>query len=236
MERCTENPRNVLTTYNGTHNHPGKTTHSARDQSLPPVNVRETAEETLSSSSPGSTGSITYQDGLHGPLRSPVSLTNYVPPYLLDHMFTNALFETQRWPNLLPGASVLSQRNIDLLRMRQFYMMQYQTQYPILSNMLNLMRNYVARPPLLDPSVALLTAQNFGMRPKLPGSSVFDQQASRSASLSMQQQLLLQVQEMMGEKLFEGCQKPSDVKPSTEVHHEGVENVDVGDPEHGPPL
>jgi hypothetical protein len=166
VERCTENPRNVLTTYHGTHSHPGSSSHSAREYFITPV---LNAEETTLKSSSAPTS-------LFGPHPVP---SNYIPPTLFDRMVTSAFLEP--WPNPAAEAS-------DLLKMHQFFLLQYQAQYPLLTNMLNMMRN--PRPPLmLDPSLALLAAQNYGMRRQanlssLPNPTV-DQQASRSTPLSM---------------------------------------------------
>lgn len=238
MERCTDNPRNVLTTYDGIHDHPGNPRLGAREF-VPPVNAGENAEEILTSSAPGTTPIGHHDVGLLGPRRLSVP-SNYVPPNLLDQMLASALFEPERWPNPAPpvlGASV-SQRNIDLLRMHQFFMMQYQSQYPFLSNMLNLMRNYtLAPPPFVDPSLTLLAAQNYGMRSRQgipesssrPPNSAFGPQASRSTVLSRAQQRLLRIQELMGERLLGERKSPQASEPSTE-HREGVENLDLGDP------
>ncbi len=99
MERCTENPLNVLTTYDGIHSHPGKQSHSAGESVLPLINARENADsENLASMSTAPiTAPITHQDGqLLGPLDLPTLPSNYVSPELFKHMLTNALSEPEK--------------------------------------------------------------------------------------------------------------------------------------------
>ena len=75
--------------------------------------------------------------------------------------------------------------------MHQFFLLQYQAQYPLLTNMLNMMRN--PRPPLmLDPSLALLAAQNYGMRGQANLSSL--------PNPTVDQQRLLRMQELMSQQ------------------------------------
>lgn len=179
MERCTENPHNVLTTYDGKHNHPKSSSPSMRE-SIPEEHVQDLP------SAP-----IRPHDGYLGPpARLPPS--NYLSQTLLDHMF--------------------SQGNINLLRAQQLFMLQQcQRQYPFFSGMLNLMQNYpLAQSPILDPRLALLFAQNYGMRLRAQANSdrsaaiaAAQQQALRSAApLSRAQHRLLWMQELMGENRY----------------------------------
>lgn len=222
VERCTENPRNVLTTYDGKHNHPKlNPSPSMRESPSPPGNAPSAHVEDLPSSAP-----IRHHEGFPGPPRLPPS--NYMSHNLLDHMLTGALDRT-RWPNPPPqvggppGASLSQQRNnINLLRAQQLqFMLRYQTQYPFLSSMLNLMHNYsLAQPPsFLDPSsLALLAAQNYGMR--------LSRVTNPDYSGSSAQHRLLRMQELMGEKWCSASQQQAACE-----HPEGrLRNLNLWEP------
>jgi len=179
---------------------------------------------------------IRPHDGYLGPpARLPPS--NYLSHTLLDHMLSGALLDGPGWPNALPqGGSSFSQGNIHLLRAQQLFTLQCQRQYPFFSGMLNLMQNYpLAQSPVLDPRLALLAAQNYGMRLRAQANSdrsaaIAAQQASRFVTpLSSSQLRLLRMQELMGKNWYAGNVFQSQQR-SERLNSHCLGNLDLGDP------
>lgn len=112
------------------------------------------------------------------------------------------------------GSGTFFHQSLNLLRAHQFFRLRYGTQYPLLSNMLNLMRNFQARPPpptqLMDPLATLMAAQSYyamhggGLASPNLGLPANQQQPGMSTRdpVTMQQRRLLWIQALMGENML----------------------------------
>uniref|UniRef100_A0A7I4FKW8 WRKY domain-containing protein n=1 Tax=Physcomitrium patens TaxID=3218 RepID=A0A7I4FKW8_PHYPA len=210
VERCTDDPSHVLTTYDGTHTHP-ETSPQTTDGSNPPRNVGCNLERMVDEDVSTSSAPVT-------PLGPPRVPSNYWP------VQPNGLANL-----LLAGSQLPDQRRWSHPAAQQIFRLQFQTQYPLLFNMLNLMRTFPrARPPLVDPrmsprldSRALHAAQSYAMRTASghinqdvvgPASAkALDPQNSSSGlgpsssvpvSFSRAQQRLLWMRQLMGESIL----------------------------------
>ncbi|KAG0562469.1 hypothetical protein KC19_9G149300 [Ceratodon purpureus] len=157
VERSTEDPSHVLTTYEGTHNHPE--TASTGSTHARELNPQGTIASSNAEDVPLPAPVSPQQPVPLGPM-PPINLppSNYLDQWLMSHLLATGAQvppdQARRRSQYPPqAAGTLFQRNIDyLLGTHQLFRLQYGTQYPLLANMLNLMRNFSrARPPLMDP-------------------------------------------------------------------------------------
>lgn len=166
VERLTEDPSHVLTTYNGIHTHPENSTHSR--ESNPRTNTISTSNAEVADPSLPPTPINLVSPQQPAPLAPPrLPPLNYIHPTIISHLLEAGSQvshgDQRRWshPPLQAsssnggGRNTFFQRNLNLLRLHHFFRLHYGTQYPLLTNMLHLMRNFpqARQATLLDPQL-----------------------------------------------------------------------------------